>query len=123
LPDGLVNAPSWVSEERYDMVIGGPFLTLSRAQAQPLWRELLADRLKLTAHTEMHSQPSLPLVLASPDRGLGPALKPAERNCASERPQPASRPLPPGRNTPPRFPTPEEAMATCGYAQIGGTLY
>lgn len=123
LPGPLAGAPSWLSEERYDMVVGGPFSTLSATEQQTLWRELLADRLKLVAHVEMRLEPSFDLMLAVPDRGLGPALKPAQRDCATPPPPRPIGYLPPGRDTPPRPPTPEEAMTRCGYAVLSGTLY
>jgi uncharacterized protein (TIGR03435 family) len=114
-PAAIVSSPPWL-DELYDVVIAGPFKALNRAQQQPLWRELLADRLKLAAHTELRSEPGFDLVLARPDLGLGPAFKPP--NCSSDH-----TPLVDPATNAQRFPSPEEAMTRCGWARLGGTLY
>src|SRR5207247_71661 len=46
-----------------------------------MWRALLADRMKLAAHYEMHERESWDLVFARPDRRLGPGIKPSTLDC------------------------------------------
>jgi uncharacterized protein (TIGR03435 family) len=46
-------------------------------------RNLLIDRLKLAAHLEPREQPVYFLVMARPDRRLGPKIEPANRDCAA----------------------------------------
>lgn len=127
VPGPIINLPSWV-DERYDAVINGVF-SVPPERRQPLWRELLADRLKLAAHTETRPEPGFDLVLARPDRRLGEGLHPARQECptaSSAQPQSSAQTttsVAPPRTFASRFPTTEEAMTRCGLFTIGSTLY
>jgi uncharacterized protein (TIGR03435 family) len=128
VPGPTVNLPSWVSEERYDAVITGTS-SVPPERRQPLWRELLADRLKLAAHIDTRPEPGFDLVLVRPDRQLGEGLQPARKECPAASPaqlqssaQTRTSVAPP-RTFASTFPTAEEAMTRCGLFTIDGTLY
>jgi bla regulator protein blaR1 len=78
----IVGAPDWIRAERFDIV--------AKANGNPpvqevllMLRTLLADRFRLAVHNEKREVPIYALVLARPDRGLGPRLRPAATDCAA----------------------------------------
>jgi uncharacterized protein (TIGR03435 family) len=108
----LERVPPWLTTERYDVVITGPFQE-PREQQQAALRALLAERLKLVAHSEVHTEPSFDLVLARGDGRLGAVLEPSV--CSGSAAVSASDTS--------RIPTPDEAMTRCGWWAPDGTLY
>jgi uncharacterized protein (TIGR03435 family) len=46
-------------------------------------RAMLADRFKLVVHFENREQPVYDLILARPDKRLGPAIKPSDVDCVA----------------------------------------
>jgi uncharacterized protein (TIGR03435 family) len=72
----IIGLPAWVGSEHYDVEVKTDRRRPREEQA-PLWRKLLADRMKLAAHYEMREEPSYDLVFARADRRLGPQLKPS----------------------------------------------
>jgi uncharacterized protein (TIGR03435 family) len=98
----IVNAPEWLSTERYDVtarVEGNP----TREERLELWRRAFAERMKLSAHYEQRETPTYALVLARPDGRLGPNLR-RTVDCAAlaaeGRARGAAPPPPAGTGTP-----------------------
>jgi len=71
----IVGLPSWAESERYDVTVKTD-RRRPRDEQIPMWRALLTDRMKLTAHYEAREEPTYDLVFARPDHRLGPQLKP-----------------------------------------------
>lgn len=84
-PVEIVNLPSWADTERYDVVVKAD-QPASAEEMQAMWRALLADRLKLTAHYETRVRRVYNLVRARQDGRLGPQLSPSPLNCAPRQP-------------------------------------
>jgi uncharacterized protein (TIGR03435 family) len=78
----IVNAPDWVSSERYDLQATANATTTSD-DLRLMLRNFLADRLKLKAHLEPREQPVFFLVAARPDRRLGSGIERTTRDCPS----------------------------------------
>jgi uncharacterized protein (TIGR03435 family) len=76
----LLNAPRWTSAERFDIIAtAGTAAPLPQLYA--MLRTLLAERFRLTVHTEERIVPSYVLSRAREGGCLGAALKPATVNC------------------------------------------
>jgi uncharacterized protein (TIGR03435 family) len=77
----LEGAPNWIND-RYDVVANADIDVVpgSQALAQRL-RALLIERFRLAAHYETRQLPMYRLVLARPDRRLGPGLEPPTPDC------------------------------------------
>jgi uncharacterized protein (TIGR03435 family) len=76
----LLSAPRWTSTERFDIIAtAGTAAPLPQLYA--MLRTLLAERFRLTVHTEERVVPSYVLSRARADGRLGSALKPATANC------------------------------------------
>ena len=67
----LIGGPDWLTSDRFDIVA-----SLGAQPALPYLklRTLLAERFKLKTHTETRELPAFALVLARPDKNLGPRL-------------------------------------------------
>jgi uncharacterized protein (TIGR03435 family) len=101
----LIGVPSWAQSTHYDINAKAPAdapLQLSQpGEPTPMalmLRSLLADRFQLKAHPEKRELQVYLLVLARPDKKLGPKLVPEETDCAtivaqrrSQPPQPPQR--------------------------------
>jgi uncharacterized protein (TIGR03435 family) len=78
--------PDWVGRgpagDRFD-VDGKAGAAASRAELVQMLRTLLADRFKLTGHTESRPQKLHALVVARRDGRLGPGLRPTPADCAT----------------------------------------
>ena len=110
-PYQLIGAPSWVRDERYDIIAKLDPKIAGRLQPDghpPTWalalRRLLVDRARLAFHRETRQLPVYALVLARPDRRLGPNIRPAQADCDALRVQSAvaakeGKPSPYPRNT------------------------
>ncbi len=72
----LLYIPPWLAKDRYDVFITGPFRDPAEKQQLAL-QALLAERLKLVAHSEMHSELSFDPAPARANGQLGSALKPS----------------------------------------------
>jgi len=91
----IVNEPDWINTERFDIdatSTGNP----TQPQIQAMLRRLLADRFKLTAHTETRELPIYALVMARSDRRPGPRLRAAEPCVRTPADSPPPQPPPPG---------------------------
>jgi uncharacterized protein (TIGR03435 family) len=91
-PYQLIGAPSWVRDERYDILAKLDPKIASRLQPDghpPTWalalRRLLVGRARLTFHRETRQLPVYALVVARPDRKLGPNIRPAQADCDALR--------------------------------------
>jgi uncharacterized protein (TIGR03435 family) len=95
-PYQLIGAPSWVRDERYDILAKLDPKIAGRLQPDghpPTWalalRRLLVDRARLEFHRETRQLPIYALVMARPDRKPGPNLRPAQADCDALRLQSA----------------------------------
>jgi uncharacterized protein (TIGR03435 family) len=85
----LVDAPDWVSTERFDIVAkleGDPPPMPPGTLSDPMLvalRSLLTERFTLTIHRETRDMDIYALTMARADRRLGPALKPSTQDCAA----------------------------------------
>jgi uncharacterized protein (TIGR03435 family) len=93
---GKAGQPNW-DVDRFD-VLAKAEAPSTRPQLQAMLRELLADRFKLTAHTETRTEPMWAIVLTHRDGKLGPKLRPATTTCADLRA--AWKPKEPGEPDP-----------------------
>lgn len=80
----FVNAPSWIFTEKYDITATAPPNT-SRADMEPMFRALLAERFKFKGHYETREQPVYEMVLARADRALPAAVKTLDIDCDARR--------------------------------------
>jgi uncharacterized protein (TIGR03435 family) len=111
-PYQLIGAPSWVRDERYDILAKLDPKIAGRSQPDghpPTWalalRRLLVERAQLKFHRETRQLPVYALVMARPDRKLGPNIGPAQADCDALRRQAAvaakeGKPSPYPRSTP-----------------------
>jgi len=83
----LIGGPAWIDSDHFDIDASAPE-DASPDRFLPMMRALLADRFKLTVHTETKEQPIYALVLARVDKKLGPQIKESTLDCASSA-QPA----------------------------------
>ena len=93
-PYQLIGAPSWVRDERYDINARLDPKIASRLQPDghpPTWalalRRLLVERARLTFRRETRQLAVYALVMARPDRTLGPNIRPAQADCDALRTQ------------------------------------
>jgi uncharacterized protein (TIGR03435 family) len=96
IPLDMVGLPRWATSDRYDITATSSLANPSAGQRTEMLRSLLADRFKLTAHTERRPEPAYDLVLARADGRLGPGIKPStvdcEKNLAASAAKPAGAP-------------------------------
>ena len=98
----LEGGPDWVASDRFDILarseravpVTGAFFSGQDA-LRMMMRTLLADRFKLAMHKETKELPIFELVLARPDRKLGPNLRPAKVDCAAQAAAAAKGAAPP----------------------------
>jgi uncharacterized protein (TIGR03435 family) len=89
----IIGLPSWAETDRYDVIVKAD-RRRPRDEQVPMWRALLADRMKLTAHYEPREEAIWDLVFARADHRLGPRLKPS--TCTPRTEAPTTRQLPCG---------------------------
>jgi uncharacterized protein (TIGR03435 family) len=87
LPDfQIVGGPNWLNADRFDVVAKAKDDS-PLAEKRLMLGRLLAERFKLTAHTETRELPIYALVMARRDGRLGPQLRRTEADCArADRP-------------------------------------
>jgi uncharacterized protein (TIGR03435 family) len=80
----LVGGPAELLSAKYDITarVAGT-ATFPVKELPQLLRSLLADRFKLTTHTETRELPVYDLVLARGDGRLGPDMRPSQSDCAN----------------------------------------
>src|SRR4051812_9012885 len=108
----IENLPDWAMD-LYDITAKPPE-GATRASIPEMWRNLLAERLKMKAHIEHRDKDGFALVVARADGRLGPNLKPSTLDC-SARPQTGPPPQPFS------LPSRQEAAGLCG--MLGGQGY
>jgi len=77
----LTGGPRWLDADRFDVIAksdGNP----APAQARVMLRTLLAERFKLSVHTETRALPLYALVIARADGQLGPQLRRTGADCS-----------------------------------------
>lgn len=91
-PSRVIGGPGWIDVDRFD-VVG----KTADGDPQPLMllmlRSLLADRFKLSLHSEIRELPIYALVMARSDRRLGPRLR-AVADCTPDSQARDTAPLP-----------------------------
>lgn len=83
--DRLIGGPSWMNNDRFDIVAKAAAPFSPPNEWQLMLRTLLTDRFKLMIHTETRDTPTYALVMARSDGKLGPKLHPATADCATLR--------------------------------------
>jgi uncharacterized protein (TIGR03435 family) len=76
----VINAPDWVGRDRYDIVAQAA-TPAAGADIPALLRALLTERFSIATHWETRERDVYALVVAHPDRPLGPGLKHTEAGC------------------------------------------
>jgi uncharacterized protein (TIGR03435 family) len=107
---GLLIAPDWVADERFDIDARAGTDVPVRVMRQML-RQLLVDRFAMQSHTETRPAETHHLVLARGDGRLGPRLRSANGVCAEWNAQTAAAGL---GDTPPPQPKPSAGAIPCG---------
>jgi uncharacterized protein (TIGR03435 family) len=80
LNDQIVGEPDWMSSERYD-VSASAGRTVTPEEVRAMVRSLLQERFKMAAHRETKLRQTYALMLARPDRILGPELRRTDVDC------------------------------------------
>jgi uncharacterized protein (TIGR03435 family) len=116
----IIGGPAWLQSDRFNVtatVEGTPAAEQLRAMLQ----NLLANRFKLVAHTEMRELPVLALVLARSDGKLGPKMRPAGVDCEKFRADQQQQARQGGSPAvPPAPPKPGEAAPPCSTMMTAG---
>jgi uncharacterized protein (TIGR03435 family) len=82
LPDvQIIGGPAWMETDRFE-VLATTRENVTAAEARVMLRTLLADRFRLTTHTETRELPVYLLQMAREDRRPGPQLRPSGTECA-----------------------------------------
>src|SRR4029077_16353876 len=98
----IAGGPSWINSDHFDVVAkaegmpAGLNSNVAAGAARPgeitaieqvrlMLRTLLADRFKLTVHSQLMNRPVYALVIARKDGRLGPTLHKIEIDCAALR--------------------------------------
>lgn len=121
----LVGGPSWLTEDRFDIVAKAEDGTVSLAPPPPgqpspislMIRALLAERFKLVLHEENRDMAIYALILARSDGKFGPQLKKSDTDCAALA---AARGR--GAGGPPPLPTPGAPPPPCSIRIGPGSL-
>lgn len=84
--------PSWMTTERYDVAVKPP-AGATADELRQMWRNLFAERMKVSARLVPHEVPAYSLVVARTDGRLGPQLQPAVLDCGqagTQQPRPGA---------------------------------
>jgi uncharacterized protein (TIGR03435 family) len=92
----MVNAPTWISRERFDVNARIPDSS-SPGQVRSMLQTLLVQRFNLKAHQETREQPVYEVVVARSDGRLGPRLTRSDSDCATANNPPT---VPPSLDAP-----------------------
>jgi uncharacterized protein (TIGR03435 family) len=90
-PDRILNAPEWVTSERYDLVAKAPEGVQAPRVMGSLMQSLLRERFAFDAHMETREMPIFELVLARRDGRLGPKLQRASCDCTGSKAEPGCK--------------------------------
>src|SRR5688572_5518001 len=85
----ILGGPEWMNSDRYDVTARAAG-NASEDQLRLMLRRLLGERFKLVARRERREVPVYALVMAKPDRSVGPDLRRAAVDCMAmaQPPQP-----------------------------------
>ena len=111
----VLGGPEWMNSDRYDVrarAAGGP----SEEQLRLMLRRLLSERFKLVARRETREIPIYALVIARPDRPVGPDLRRAAVDCMAITAEAEKR----GIN--PELPQPQGNRPACGTRSMPGLM-
>ena len=132
-PGLIAGGPSWMAERTFDIDAKATGPNPTTDEYAQMLRQLLADRFKLQVRTEQWPVDVYALVVARPDRRLGPRLRPASDACVAEyesgrlKPQvvpplfTGERPRPCMANTQ-ETPTSRRTSGTWSFAATAGML-
>jgi uncharacterized protein (TIGR03435 family) len=109
--------PEWATTERYDVTVKPP-AGATREQIREMWKTLFTERMRLVAHSEMRDEAIYNLVVARPDRKLGPQIRPSTHDCDADAAADRQRSGPPTR----QLTTEADFLDSCGYRVGGGRL-
>ena len=91
LPFQIMNAPDWLSKERFDLTakvaVSQESTPAAFAQLPLLVQSLLEDRFSLKVHRETRQLPIYRLITSRPDRQLGPKMRVSSVDCAKDATQ------------------------------------
>lgn len=104
--------PDWMLRERYDITAKPPAGSTAE-QRQQMFRTMFADRFKLVGHVEQRERDVFDMVMARPDRRMGPLLTPSVLECARQ----ANTPPPPATGAL----TLEQRRTRCGLSLAPGS--
>jgi uncharacterized protein (TIGR03435 family) len=110
----LIGAPGWLESEPYDVnakADGDP----TPDQMTLMLQTLLAERCKLTLHSELRERPVFALLIARNDGRLGPAIVPSKVDCDA-----ANAARREGRTY--EGPAPGNGAPPCGWSSNGATI-
>jgi len=101
MPEQFVGGPSWVDEDRFNILAkaeGDPGFDASRTPTRyrAMLQSLLKERFRLRFHTDMRAADVYTLVMARQDRKLGPQLQEYTAECYTAPPPPGT-PVDPAR--------------------------
>lgn len=106
----LFGGPDWITTDRFVIEAKAESgTTTTTSEARSMLRTLLADRFKLTVHSETRDPPLYDLVLARPDGRTGDGLRRSGPECAPVRPHGGG---PDGAPAPPPPPPPAAGAST-----------
>jgi uncharacterized protein (TIGR03435 family) len=77
----IAGVSGWMESEHYDLIAKAPPNTAMNT-VRLMLRPLLAERFKLTVHTEQRTMPVLALVVAKPSSALRPSSASGTQSCA-----------------------------------------
>jgi uncharacterized protein (TIGR03435 family) len=77
----IENGPWWLNGYRFDIVASMPRDNQGPGKGSKAMQAFLAERFKLRAHVGTRDFPVYALVMARPDRSLGPQLTPTRADC------------------------------------------
>ena len=96
--------PAWLNLDRFDVVATAD-RNVTPEQTRIMLRTMLADRFRLTAHTETRELPTYTLTTARADRRLGAQLRRTQADCALANPPEIGA----------FGPSPPEGLPDCGF--------
>ena len=82
----LAGGPSWLNDDRFDVVAKAPDWTPA-PRIRLMLQSLLMERFKLRVHNETRDAPLYALVMARKDGALGPELRGSRVDCSTAPPQ------------------------------------
>jgi uncharacterized protein (TIGR03435 family) len=112
-PDRIEGGPSWVRQDRFDVVATGN-RNATVAETRLMLRSLLAERFALNSRTVARERPVFAMLPVREDRRPGPQLRLTDPKCAASRAAVES--------APPEAGPPSPSDPPCGRVAFGGGL-